>query len=306
MKVLFISSGNAKDGISPIVKNQGESLKRAGIDLEFFAIEGKGIKGYLRAIFKLRKHLKKNSYDLFHAHYWLSGIVATLGGAKPLVVSLMGDDVKTKEWIKWIIFIFYKLFWAKTIVKSKDMFNAFAKDGVEIVPNGVDFNRFKPIDKEIAQQELGWDSNKKHILFTSDPNRYEKNFKLTKEAFDLINDGSMQLHYMVGIENSKVPIYYNAADVVILTSLWEGSPNAIKEAMACSRPIVATDVGDVRDNISKTKGCFVATFDAKDVASKLKEALKYQKTSGREDIAHLRDDVIAQKLIKIYNEIKDR
>jgi len=306
MKVLFISSGNAKDGISPIVKNQGESLKRAGVDLEFFAIEGKGVKGYLRGIFKLRKHLKNNSYDLYHAHYWLSGIVATLGGAKPLVVSLMGDDVKTKEWIKWIIFIFYKLFWAKTIVKSKDMFNAFAKDGVEIVPNGVDFNRFKPIDKEIAQQELGWDSNKKHILFTSDPNRYEKNFKLTKEAFDLINDGSMQLHYMVGIENSKVPIYYNAADVVILTSLWEGSPNAIKEAMACSRPIVATDVGDVRDNISKTKGCFVATFDAKDVASKLKEALKYQKTSGREDIAHLRDDVIAQKLIKIYNEVKDR
>ncbi len=306
MRVLFVSSGNAKDGISPIVKNQGDSLKRAGIDVDFFAIEGKGIKGYLKAIFKLRKHLKRNSYDVIHAHYWLSAIVATLGGAKPVVASLMGDDVKTKEWIKWIIFIFYKLFWAKTIVKSKDMFNAFPKEGIEIVPNGVDFNKFKPINKEIAQKEVGWDSSKRHILFTSDPKRYEKNFKLTKEAFDLINDGSLELHYMVGIKNDRVPLYYNAADVVILTSLWEGSPNAIKEAMACSRPIVATDVGDVRDNISKTKGCFIASFDANDAANKLKEALNYQKTSGREDIAHLRDDVIAKKLIDIYSEVKDR
>ena len=103
MKILFVSSGNSQNGISPIIKNQGESIVKAGIELEYFLIKGKGIKGYFKSIFTLRKHLKNNTYDIVHVHYSLSAIVASLAGAKPLIVSLMGSDVKSNSWFKWIL-----------------------------------------------------------------------------------------------------------------------------------------------------------------------------------------------------------
>ncbi len=307
MRVLFVSSGNAssKSGISPIIENQGKSLIKEGIEVDFFPIKGKGAKGYLKAIFKLREHIKTNHYDITHAHYWISAIVATFAGAKPTVASLMGDDVKTKEWYKWIIYIFYKFFWAKTVVKSKDMYNAFGQKGVAIIPNGVDMQRFKPIDREEALNFTKWDRDKKHILFTSDPAREEKNFTLAKEAVDLLNDKNIELHYLKDIPNSNIPYYYNSADVVVLTSTREGSPNAIKEAMACNIPIVSTDVGDVKDVISKTKGCYIASFEPKDFSNKIKLALEFnQRTTGRKDIEYLNETNIAKKIIKIYKEVK--
>jgi len=308
MKVLFVSSGNNKFGVSPIIKNQGESLKKEGIEVEYFTIKGKGVKGYLKASQELRKHLKINSYDIIHAHYWLSGITATLAGAKPLVVSLMGDDVKAKAWFRWIIFIFYKLFWDKTIVKSQDMYESFNQKGVEVISNGVDLDRFKPIDKEEALKRLGWSSEKKHILFTANPDRYVKNFPFAKRAFEFINNGTMELHYLKNISNEEVVYYYNAADVVIMTSHWEGSPNAIKEALACNAVVVSRDVGDIKELLKEVKGCHVVKGDEKDFGEYILKAIAFNNNSnGRENIAHLSSSNVAKRVIKLYKElIKDK
>jgi len=93
MKVLFVSSGNSEFGISPIVKNQGESLKQNGIDLDYFTIKGKGINGYLKNIPILKKYLKAHHYDIIHAHYSFCGWVTKLTLTKiPVIVSLMGSD----------------------------------------------------------------------------------------------------------------------------------------------------------------------------------------------------------------------
>ena len=307
MKVLFISSGNATSGISPIIKSQGESLKKEGIELDYFAIKGKGLKGYLTSISELRKILKTDTYDIVHAHYWLSAIVASLAGAKPIVASLMGDDVKASPYFKWIIYLFYYPTWSSIIVKSEDMHHALNIKKANIIPNGVDMNRFKPIDKAVALNEVKWDERKKHILFTSNPSRVEKNFELAQQAFDEINDENLELHYLKDIPHEKIPYYYNASDVVILTSLWEGSPNAIKEAMACNVPIVSTHVGDVEKVLSKTEGCYVSSFDPKDFASKIKSALDFkERTTGRDDIDYLKSENIAKKIVEIYNRNKGK
>ncbi len=308
MKVLFVSSGNTKNGISPIIKNQGESLNPFNIDIIYFTIKGKGIKGYLNSISKLRKHLKNNSYDIIHAHYWLSALVVSLAGGRNIVASLMGDDVKTKKWYIWIIYIFNYFSWSAIIVKSKDMYISLGlKKDTYIVPNGIDIDRFRPIPREIALERVGWSSEKKHILFTSDPNRVEKNFKLAKDAFDYIGDKNLELHFLKDIPNNEIPYYYNASSVVVLSSLWEGSPNAIKESMACNIPIVSTNVGDVEDVLSKTEGCYISSFDHKEFASNIKKALIFGKrTTGQEDIAHLKSELIAKKIVDIYNNIKGK
>ena len=112
MKVLFVSSGNNKAGISPIVKAQGESLvkikseRESKIELDYFTIVGKGFKGYIRNIFTFRKYLKAHNYDVVHSHFFLSSIVATFANPKKLVVSLMGSDAYTSPFWNFMITLF--------------------------------------------------------------------------------------------------------------------------------------------------------------------------------------------------------
>ncbi len=138
MKVLFVRRGN--NGIYPISQNQGESLINEGIEVYFFDIIGHGIIGYLGNIKKLKKRIKEIKPDIIHAHYSISAIVALLAGAKPLVVSLMGSDVKSERYFKLIIKLFNRFSWANIIVKSEDMKNDLGISKVEIIPNGIGFN----------------------------------------------------------------------------------------------------------------------------------------------------------------------
>jgi len=305
MKVLFVSSGNSKDGISPITLNQGESLKSQGVFIEYYTLKGKGIIGYFHNVLPLRKRLKKSKYDIVHAHYSLSSFVASLAGASPLIVSLMGSDVKASPFYKIFIKFFARNIWKVTIVKSNDMAESLGVKDAIVIPNGVDFNRFKPLDKIDCQKQLGWNYNKKHILFAANPDREEKNYKLAAGAITILNDSNIVVHFLKDVHNKEVALHYNAADVVLLTSLWEGSPNVIKEAMACNRPIVATDVGDIAEVISGVKGCYVCEFNEHDLAGKIHLALDFNTTNGRNKIENLSADKIADRIIKIYNNIKN-
>ncbi len=303
MKVLFISSGNSESGISPIVLNQGESILNLGIEVSYFTIKGKGLLGYLKNISKIRELIKNNKFDIVHAHYSLSPFVATLSGAKPLIVSLMGSDVKAKSYYKILIKIFNKLFWKNIIVKSEDMEISLGIDNVKIIPNGVDLNIFKPLDQNDCKKQLGWDTSKKQILFAASLHRYEKNYKLAKEAFMLLNNPLVELKSLESVPNSMMHIYHNAADVVVLTSLWEGSPNVIKEAMACNRTIVATDVGDIKWLFGSTNGCFLSNFDSINMAKLLNKAITNKEIESRNRIKELELDSIniSYKIIDLYS-----
>jgi len=307
MKVLFVCSGNKTEGIGIIVKNQGDSLIKAGIELEYYGIEGKGIIGYLKNIKKLKKKTRNIHYDIIHAHYSLSGIVASFAGSKPLVVSLMGSD--TYSIFPWNLFIrFFNFFvWDSTIVKTPDMKKHLNLKRSYVVPNGVDIERFKPIEKNYAKKKVGFLKDKKYIIFLANPNRYEKNFNLARKAYDLIKDKELVLLPVYGVNNEEIPFYLNAADVLILTSLWEGSVNVVKEAMACNLPVVSTDVGDVRENTNGIDGYFIADNNPESISECLKKALSMEKNcNGRTAIISKKLDSIsiAEQLLDIYYALK--
>ena len=309
MKVLFVSSGNKRFGISPIVKNQGEALKKEGVDLYYFGIRGKGLIGYLSSIKELKHIINDVKPNIVHAHYSLSGYIAALAKAKPLVVSLMGSDVKSQFYFRFILWVFNKFFWAITIVKSSDMKQSLKFKDVYIIPNGVDTSKFKPLCKNECQDKLHWDSNRLNILFAANPSKKVKNYTLAKNSVAKLRNNNIKLHTLTDIPHNEIPMIMNAADVVLLTSFWEGSPNVIKEAMACNKPIVATDVGDIKWIFDNVEGCFVCCFDECDVAEKLKRAIEFSTsknhTAGLSKINEQGLDSVktSQKLIKIYNEL---
>ena len=312
MKVVFVSSGNIKKfGISPIVINQGNSLKKEGIDVVFFGIKGKGFLNYFRNIITLRKLLKENNVDIIHAHYSFSAIIATLAkGRIPIVVSLMGSDSNGKFIYRKIIQFFYRFLWDTTIVKSQNIKDNLSLKNVVILPNGVNFDLFKPQNQIESKQKVNFKEDTKYIVFIADPDRVEKNIGLAIEGVNLLKKTVKAELFIVfgknGIEHEEIPNYLNAADVLLLTSTSEGSPNVVKEAMACNCPVVATDVGDVNSIIGATKGCYITKYDAEDVASNLLNAINYGKTNGRNNIEHLNSKNIASKLISIYDNLLNK
>ena len=193
MKKLIISSGNNIFGISPIVKSQGESLKDNGLKLEYFTIKGKGLIGYLKNIFLLKTHLNQYNYDIIHAHYSLSAMVASLAGANPLIVSLMGSDTQANWFIRVFIRLFNAVQWCVLIVKSQRMAENLRVSNPYVIPNGVDFSLFKPISQSTAREKIGFENGEKYILFISNIERYEKNYTLAQKAISLLKDDNVIL-----------------------------------------------------------------------------------------------------------------
>jgi len=308
MKVLFVSSGNIY-GLNPIIENQGESLKRAGIDLEYFTIKGKGIAGYLKNVLPLRRKIREGKYDIIHAHYSLSAITASLSFKRPLVVSLMGSDVYSSGLILKLIRWLSKIWWNVTIVKSEEMKEKLGLPSAQIIPNGVNIELFKPSERLASCRHLGWNPEIKHILFPANKKREVKNYHLAEQSVNLLDKWNVQLHSLDKVHNSQMPFYYNAADVVLMTSLWEGSPNAIKEAMACNAPIVATDVGDIKSNLEGVDNCHVTDADPVPIASCLKKVLaKDERSNGRARIMELGLDAgsVAGKILTVYKLVLGR
>ncbi|MFZ5942013.1 MAG: glycosyltransferase [Bacteroidota bacterium] len=307
MKILYISSGNS-GAVNIIVKNQAESLKNLGAEVSSYLIRGRGIRGYLKHIFLLRKYLRNNKFDLYHAHYSFSGFTAAMAGCRPLVVSLMGSDTYSAGLFRLLIRFFSHRIWRQTIVKSEGMREALGLDAAIILPNGVDTGVFHPADRTAARKELGLPENQKIILFIADPSRPEKNFQLARTSLDRLNDQNTILLPVYNTSHTMIPLYMNAGNVLLLTSLWEGSTNVVKEAMACELPVVSTDVGDIKRNIGKLKGCFIAEPDPEQIAAGLSQALAFSgETGGRERLSELGLDApsVAGKLMDIYTKMID-
>lgn len=310
MKVLFVSSGNSINGISPIVKNQAQSLTKHNnqIIIDFFPVKGRGIKNYFRNALKLSEYLSQNKYDIIHAHYTLSGYVTSLSRPKiPVVVSVMGGDAYMGFPYSLINQLLIKTTWNHVVIKSPHLKKMLKLNkNYSVIPNGVDLDRFVQIEKEKAKEQLGLEQEKKYVLFASDPARKEKNFELAEKAFNQIKNDKLELLVVHGKSNDTMPLYYNASDVLLFTSHREGSPNVIKEAMSCNLPIVSTDVGDIAWVLGSTEGCYISSFEVSDVMEKLKKALQFtaanNKTAGRKRIKNLNLDSksVAETIINIY------
>lgn len=322
MKVLFVCSGNSINfPIVPFIKSQGESLKEAGIEVDYFPVKGKGILGYIKSGIKIRKFLESNNYDVIHAHFTLSGWSALIGTRKiPIVLSLMGsdalgqvsgnDNLNLKSRFYQILTYLIQPFVAAIISKSANIEkHVYLKSKSTILPNGVNTDLFRSAADDF-RKELGLDSEKIYILFLGNRDKPIKNFSLAQEAVASLDLPNVELINPYPLVHADVPKYLNSVNVLVVPSLMEGSPNVIKEAMACNCPIVATDVGDIRWVMGDIEGCYLSSFSSKEFAQQLKLAIEfsevYGRTNGEQRISKLglSSESIANRLIDIYTSLK--
>jgi len=324
LKVLHVAAGfpsKERPYHQPFIKSQIISLQKEGVNCGIYEIKGyKSQLEYAKALIKIKKLVKTEKYDIIHAHYSYCGISAYLAMTDvPVILSLLGSDLlgRTDEegrlTLRGKIDIRVSKFIANKvdhiIVKSEQMKSLVeTRVPISIIPNGVNFEIFKTKNFAESRKNLGLNKDDFIVLFLGNSNDGIKNFKLAKSGFDVFKELKVDPRIIFknpyGIDENSVVEYMNASDVLLLTSFYEGSPNVIKEAMACNLPIISTDVGDVKKVINGTENCFLVPYSKSEIAVKLDIIYhKGLRSNGREKIAHLDSRLIAEKIINIYESL---
>ena len=306
MKVLFVARAkpHVLEGVGRFVSDQRMALQREGVEVDLLPIPGKGLKSYFTYLLSLRKYLKKSDVDIVHAHNGFTGFIVNLQRIKPTVVTYHGSDLNNKVTRVFSILSAKLAVW-NVFISEKIRLKSGQKHKYNIIPCGVDLSLFGIMDKKEARKHFGYDENEKLVLFAGNFKNPVKNHILAKQVVADFEQNT-KLIELKGFLRNEVGILMNAVDVVLLTSLSEGSPQFIKEAMACNCPVVSTDVGDVKQLIEGVDGCYITSFEVESVTSGLQEALRFAsdkgRTVGREKIKQLglTDDRIAGELIRIY------
>jgi len=314
MTAIFPTPSNPAFG--SYVRTQAEALQKAGVDVRIFVLTGRNRKlMYLQAVGQLQRRLVRTRFDLIHAHYGYVGMVARTQRALPVVVTFHGSDVLGSVGEDGRRPLFSKLVarssrvLARTvdsvIVQSAEMAATLETDNSYIIPHEVDLALFAPVDREQARALLGLRRDRKYLLFAADPRISVKRFPLAKAVADRLagEDSSVELLVVYREPQPRLALYMNAADCLIFPSYQEGSPNIVKQAMACNLPIVATDVGDVRAVIGETDGCYVCAPSAAELAEKARGILRAgARTDGRQAVQHLDAPAVAGRVIGVYED----
>lgn len=313
MRILFVFSGNKKDGKDvfdfktdkPFVYDQYIELLKNNIEVDLFPIVGKGFTGYLKNLPKLINQLRKEKYDLMHAHFGLSGMLAVLQCKVPVVISFHGSDLHYffNRCISRLAMVLskYNFFVAEELMQK-----ARQKKRCSVLNIGVDLEFFYPQDKTECRNKLNLESNKIYALFGGAFNDTNKNYTLAKDALQKISQ-PIQLIELKNYTRQQVVWLMNACDFLLFTSLHEGSPQVIKEAMACNCPIIATKAGDVERLLQHAKQCYVFDYNAQHIAEGIQILLGNKERSNGEDrIISLTWSLITKELIKKYNYILNK
>lgn len=303
MKVLIVASYN-KNRFAPFIVEQAEALKRHGCEIEYLGLQGKGIKGYLKNLPALRHRIQAFRPDVIHAHYGLSGLLANLQRRLPVVTTYHGSDINEKKVFRFSKIAMRHSAW-NIFVSQKTLDIAQPKKHYSLLPCGIDLSEVQLTEKSEARRKMKLDEKKKYVLFAGAFDNAVKNAPLAKETIALMQKENVELLELKGYSREEVTLLMCAADAFLMTSFTEGSPQVIKEALACGCPIVSVDVGDVQERVEGVEGCYVATTrEPKELAVLLQKTFDFQgKTKGREKIITdgLDNSQVADKLMSLYN-----
>ena len=314
MKVLVVtsewSSKNHPNHV-PFLKDNILSLKSKDVKISIYKIKSESMSNRLSSIFKLRKKIRDDKYDVIHIHWGYNGLFC-LGLNTPVVVTFHGSDLNRPFPFKirsMIAYLFskistitsnYNIFVSEALVKN----SLIKKKKMTVIPMGIDLEKFCPKDKRECRDQLELPLNKHIILFGGNSSQVVKRLPLAMSAFSYLDD-KYKLITIDYIDHNLIPIYMNACDMLLMTSAIEGSPTMIKEALACNVPVVSTNVGDVKEQLNGLENCFIIKSETpREIASVVKKCIKNQVVpNGRAKMLNFSVNVLSNEIIKIYRSL---
>jgi glycosyltransferase involved in cell wall biosynthesis len=302
--------------------SQMYSLMEQGVEIEYGHFSNrKSVIAILKAGWKINKLSKRNEIDLVHA-FWGSttGLITCFFSRKPVIISFCGSDLMGNKnqngrltisgRLNRVISQFASRLTAINIIKSEPMreiLPAKVRNKTYVIPNGVDLSRFYPMKQQDAAKAIGWTLDKKRILFFYTEGQLVKNLQMAEDVYQLVKQKESNVELIIGtkIPHEQLIWYYNACDVMILTSFHEGSNNSIKEARACNLPIVSVDVGDVHERIDKVRNSYIINdYSASEMADRVVEILKLGlRSNGKEYSSDVCIEGVAKQVVTLYKKI---
>ena len=327
--VFMVTNANLKAGlpeISSLVESQVDSLRRVGWEVSLGIVDDRtSLTGIYRNARRLKGEVVQVRPQLVHAQYGsvTAAIAKTITGTLPLVVSFCGDDLlgtpnpglvwRLRERLARGIGVFSARAAAAIIVKSNNLLQSLPltlRSRAIVIPNGVDTNFFRPMDRDECRAKLGWSPKLRVVLFNASQsdNQKCKNIDLARAAIDIVAKTVTDVSFQV-LSNAKreeVRLSMNAADCLLVTSLHEGSPNIVKEAMSCNLPIVSVPCGDVPERLRSTCPGRIRPYIPRALAEGIRDVLKSNsRSNGRNQVIAqgLPVENIANRLSEVYRNI---
>jgi len=292
----------------PFFERQIDVLERKGVQCTTIAVPGRydpdasdsrSLADYLRFYPRvLRRSL--SDWDLIHANYGLTAPIALAQLTRPVILSLWGSDLMGKYGFacRW-----FARYCDEVIVMTGEMAGDLGMP-CHVVPHGIDMTQFAPIPQMEAREAVGWNSETLHVLFPYSTERPVKDYPRAERVVRTVSirlPKDVSLKPISGVPHDRIATYMNAADALLLTSKREGSPNTVKEAMACNLPVVATDVGDIGEVLSGVTPSAVCRSDEELVEALVNVFTTDRRPNSRAAVREFSLDRMGDRLIEIYH-----
>jgi len=250
-------------------------MKEKGVKIDLIHIDPRHKLDYVRAAWRtFLLNFGPRRYHLIHAHYGYCGALARLQFRYPTIVTFHGSDLLHPR--EKILGRLVARTTQALIVMSVEMKRVSGRADAYIIPFGVDQQQFHPYPKSQARQDLGLSLEAKYVLFPWKPTRPEKRFVLAEAVVDRLRAEFPELILLAIWDRPRGVIarYMQSCDALLLTSVKEGSPVAVREALACGLPVISVDVGDVRQLVEDIPGCAICNSDPAALAERLARVLR--------------------------------
>lgn len=223
------------------VRDQVAELARIeGIEVSLHEL-APGPRALARGALQLRRRYRGEPFDIVHAHFGLSAWPALAVSARVRALTVHGTDISHPRTRRLTLMAAGRMdLLAAASASLAEQLSQGSGTHVEVLPCGVDTERFRPIPRPDARARLGLDPQQPFMLFAADPARPEKRYD---RALALANATGAQLRTLGGVAPERVPDLVNAANAVLVPSAREGFGLAVLEALACDVPVLATPVG---------------------------------------------------------------